>query len=76
MVFSYSSMLFSFMAVITVPNVASALARGDRERASRFVSGTLWLAWLVGTAVSLGMWFGAEWIILSAGTEPALQPVV
>eukprot|EP00873_Tetraselmis_striata_P020536 jgi/Tetstr1/440800/TSEL_029107.t1 len=73
MVFSYSSMLFNFMAVITVPNVASALARGDRSAASQFVSGTLWLAWLVGSCVSLGMWFGAEHIILSAGTEPGLQ---
>ncbi|CAG9461577.1 unnamed protein product [Pedinophyceae sp. YPF-701] len=73
LIFSFSSWLFGFLAMVTTPKVAVARAKGNHEEAYRQVGQTIFLAASIGCCLAAGFWVGAEKL---AGTLAHGDPAV
>ena len=63
LVYFFSTVLFSFLLVVTTPAVAAAEAAGDRAASSGAVSRALWAAAGLGAALTAGLWAAAPSVL-------------
>jgi Na+-driven multidrug efflux pump len=72
--FTFSFVVFSFLASATTPLVATADAAGDKQALGRVTLDAAALALAIGTAVAGGLWLGADQALAVMGAPPAGTP--
>jgi len=77
LVYFFSTVVFSFLLVATVPAVAAAEAAGDRAGSSGAISKALWTAGGLGVALAAALWLGAPAALaaLAPGADVAAAAV-
>lgn len=68
--FTFSFVVFNFLATATTPMVASALALGDRQQAGKVTLQALGLASVLGAALAGGLLLGADGALALMGAGP------
>ncbi|CAL8469109.1 g8650 [Coccomyxa elongata] len=68
MVFFFVTVFFSFLLVVTTPRVADALALNNRRQASTASIHNLWIAGVIGAALTAFLWCNAP--VLIRGFNP------
>lgn len=72
--FTFTSVLFGFLASATTPLVAEAMAQGDSRRSSRVVVHGLWIAVTVGTVLATALAALHGWLLQRFGASPGVFP--
>lgn len=72
--FTFSFLVFNFLATATTPLVATALAEGDDRRAGTVTIQAMLLATLFGTGLTAGLTFGANQALILMGADPSSSP--
>ena len=69
--FTFSFVVFNFLATATTPLVAASLAAGDRDKAGRVTLQAMALALVLGVALAGGLVAGAEPALALMGAPPS-----
>lgn len=72
--FTFSFLVFNFLATATTPLVATALAEGDARRAGTVTIQAMLLATLLGTGLTFGLTLGADQALMLMGADPSSTP--
>jgi putative MATE family efflux protein len=72
--FTFSFLVFNFLATATTPLVATALAAGDGKRAGTVTIQAMLLATILGTGLTAGLTLGADQALMLMGADPSSTP--
>jgi MATE family multidrug resistance protein len=72
--FTFSFLVFNFLATATTPLVATAIAAGDGRRAGTVTIQAMLLATVLGTGLTAGLTIGADQALMLMGTDPTATP--